>query len=541
MDPFQYKDLPQIPALTDEQHFNFWATEHFSQFHTNQDLASRTFGFRREDIDYEELGGHGSLDMQPMQRFLHGMDPTPFSAGLLHANLDRTMSLPSQHSRLYERQWPPVEYLPNASRNGSPDRTSVSGTSSYAPQNELRSPHPSHNASYDSPMDYAQARVSYPSPELMNDTPYPSELPIPGNSINLRALELHHEPEAPMDDHEHIESKSDYDYDQEPTYTKAEASTDSYPGYAQPQLVPAMAEPEHYADSGGGNRMRDAESVQPMTQSDESDSDYKPTSRTTKKRRSSTSSRSSGRQGQKRHGRKDSSVSSQSNPHRVTKRPRGSNASLNTVKSPGGTNAGDSDAQRPFPCPLAGYGCQSNFVSKNEWKRHVSTQHIKLGFWRCDLCPTTVDPHDDQTVYHNDFNRKDLFTQHLRRMHSAPTHARNKAEYPVNEDNLIEHQKRCYQVLRETPPQSACLFCDKRFIGPTSWEERMEHVGRHLEKDRKTVSLDVTTWNEDKELEQWLLEEGLIAHDRNGGWKIGDGKPRRDSILDGGEDSDVDD
>ena len=70
----------------------------------------------------------------------------------------------------------------------------------------------------------------------------------------------------------------------------------------------------------------------------------------------------------------------------------------------------------------------------------------------------------------------------------------------------------------------------------------MEHVGRHLEKDRKAggVSLDVATWNEDKDLEQWLLDEGLIARDRSGEWKIGDGKPRRHRTIDSEEESDED-
>ena len=64
----------------------------------------------------------------------------------------------------------------------------------------------------------------------------------------------------------------------------------------------------------------------------------------------------------------------------------------------------------------------------------------------------------------------------------------------------------------------------------------MEHVGRHLEKDREgsVDMLDIKTWNEDKGLEQYLLDEGLIVME-HGGWKIGDGKPRRSA------DDDIDD
>ena len=41
---------------------------------------------------------------------------------------------------------------------------------------------------------------------------------------------------------------------------------------------------------------------------------------------------------------------------------------------------------RPFPCCFAQFNCHASFTSKNEWKRHISTKHIQLGFWRCDMC-----------------------------------------------------------------------------------------------------------------------------------------------------------
>ncbi|KAF2798579.1 hypothetical protein K505DRAFT_209168, partial [Melanomma pulvis-pyrius CBS 109.77] len=138
---------------------------------------------------------------------------------------------------------------------------------------------------------------------------------------------------------------------------------------------------------------------------------------------------------------------------------------------------------RSFPCPLAAYGCQLIASSKNEWKRHVGTQHIKISFWRCDLCTTTIDSDDNRTVYHNHFNRKVFFTQHLLCMHGAPTHhpSLDPTKYLVTEENIAQHQQRCHQTIPDTPPQSSCLFCYRIFTGPASWEERMEHVGRHLE------------------------------------------------------------
>ena len=63
----------------------------------------------------------------------------------------------------------------------------------------------------------------------------------------------------------------------------------------------------------------------------------------------------------------------------------------------------------------------------------------------------------------------------------------------------------------------------------------MEHVGRHLEKDRKSGNSkiwNVDSWNKDPELERWYYEEGIITRDKAGNWKIGDGRPRRQGVSD---------
>jgi len=298
--------------------------------------------------------------------------------------------------------------------------------------------------------------------------------------------------------------------------------------FALPRSLP---EPLVCQSSGIGNFLRDAGSI--SSDEESFDSGYKTLSETDRMRRVSQSSYGSGpRQNQKRGS--HSRISSTS-----------SSASRSTLNSIGASNSSAKPAP-PFPCPLALYGCSSSFMSKNEWKRHVSTQHIKPGFWRCDLCPATTNPHNPSIIYHNDFNRKDLFTQHLRRFHTAPpfqtTTSSNHKEYPVNEDNLTQHQKRCYQQLRLPPPASACLFCDRTFAGPGSWDERMEHVGRHLEKDRKTggALIDIKDWQEDEIFREWLIEEGLVVKDPNGDLRLGDGKPRGNSAHNEGG-SNVDD
>ncbi|KAF1996736.1 hypothetical protein P154DRAFT_442888 [Amniculicola lignicola CBS 123094] len=408
----------------------------------------------------------------------------------------------------YEQPWPNTDCMYDHG-NQSPERTDMSDDSSHATHNELRSPQPIHQVPYGNTGEYAQQ--SHLNTELFHGGSLASDLLTPSQNITLRELEYeHHEPEVTVEEREHMDTKPDFDYEHEPTYPKPEPVIEVYPTYT---------------DSGMRNSHRDAESVQFMTPSDEEDSDYKPDSSKPKKRRRSSASSSRTTPRRRSHTHKPSTASTASRPSRVVKKTRGAKAS----------HASDGD-DRPFPCPMARYGCPSNFASKNEWKRHVATQHVKLGFYRCDLCSTTHDAHDSTTIYHNDFNRKDLFASHLRRMHFPKLASKQDSTPKARDAEEAEHTKRCYQALRLPPPQSECLFCEKGFSGKASWEERMEHVGRHLEKD--SVNLDWKSWRADGALEEYFLQEGLVVRARDGGWKLGDGKPRRGALGRGYEGGD---
>jgi hypothetical protein len=104
-------------------------------------------------------------------------------------------------------------------------------------------------------------------------------------------------------------------------------------------------------------------------------------------------------------------------------------------------------------------------------------------------------------------------------------------EPEISDEAMVEHQERCYLVLRQNPSESTCLFksCDKKFHGEGSWDERMEHVGSHMEKDRKANKsvVPANEWHEDIDLRDYLEQEGLIEYD-GGMWSIGDGRPKRD-------------
>lgn len=200
---------------------------------------------------------------------------------------------------------------------------------------------------------------------------------------------------------------------------------------------------------------------------------------------------------------------------------------------------------RPFICVFRFAGCDSTFASKNEWKRHVMSQHLVLTYWLCDRdvcahnknspsCPSSKPSNGrggrggnkrnatDQMISLLEpigptlpngaiFNRKDLYTQHLRRMHTPPNirkpaksssspSSSSKKSFPesssttqtTSDDEDWEEQIKTLQsgALRERcklPTYMHCPanHCDISFTGTDAWDQRMEHVARHLEKAAK--------------------------------------------------------
>lgn len=171
---------------------------------------------------------------------------------------------------------------------------------------------------------------------------------------------------------------------------------------------------------------------------------------------------------------------------------------------------------RPFPCAFSFAGCTSTFGSKNEWKRHIASQHLCLQYYRCSDCSQgSVDGKG------NEFNRKDLFTQHLRRMHAPPyiRKAIQKRDTKIEtewEDYVKDMQKSCCIVRRLPPQRSACPRpdCNRPFEGRTAWDEWTEHVGRHMENGEGEF-LGV-----DDMLVSWALDEGIISRTEDNSFRL---------------------
>ena len=213
---------------------------------------------------------------------------------------------------------------------------------------------------------------------------------------------------------------------------------------------------------------------------------------------------------------------------------------------------------RPFVCTFQRYGCNATVGSKNEWKRHINVQHLHLETWRCDLdgCalpvtsgngasgqgkhkngtpPSAVSPSvgkktNPSEVQYHDFDRKDLFTQHIKRMH-APANSAPNADKVAFEGQIPAIQDRCHRQLRSPPPRSRCLYCpDKIFEGAGSWTDRLEHLGKHLEKNDVKKEDEV----EDEDVREWMLQHGFMewkgAHT---GYKVtnADGKKKKNKSV----------
>ncbi|TVY31204.1 hypothetical protein LHYA1_G000045 [Lachnellula hyalina] len=171
---------------------------------------------------------------------------------------------------------------------------------------------------------------------------------------------------------------------------------------------------------------------------------------------------------------------------------------------------------RPFPCAFSFSGCTSTFGSKNEWKRHIASQHLCLTYYRCSSCPqSTVEGKG------NEFNRKDLFTQHLRRMHApfAIKKAIAKGDSKLQlewETHVKDMQASCLVIRRQPPQRSACPKpdCANVFEGAGSWDDWTEHVGRHMEKG------EASRLGVDRLLARWALEEGIIERKEDGEYRL---------------------
>ncbi|KAH6652923.1 hypothetical protein BKA67DRAFT_304818 [Truncatella angustata] len=204
---------------------------------------------------------------------------------------------------------------------------------------------------------------------------------------------------------------------------------------------------------------------------------------------------------------------------------------------------------RPFICVFHFAGCDSTFASKNEWKRHVASQHLLLHYWLCDqdgcakLSNTSASlTKATGTTKHRlsypsqpeiacpalpngaIFNRKDLYTQHLRRMHIPPSvkkQLKAKKTFPEWEDRVRVCQEEAHKLRCQLPEYMTCpaTGCSFQASGSNSWDERMEHVAKHLERASSGLESMITFGGmNDPTLMNWVLrpDVAVVQQDAQG-------------------------
>ncbi|EGX89784.1 C2H2 finger domain protein, putative [Cordyceps militaris CM01] len=139
---------------------------------------------------------------------------------------------------------------------------------------------------------------------------------------------------------------------------------------------------------------------------------------------------------------------------------------------------------RPLFCIFHYAGCMLRFASKNEWKRHILYQHLNLQYWVCTegTCGRKERSQTETCALPmptrgSIFNRKDLYTQHIRRMHLVHGEADTKAR-------MRQLQVKAARTRCTLPDFMLCPVpeCPSKFVDSNAWDNWMEHVAAHMQR-----------------------------------------------------------
>jgi hypothetical protein len=494
---------------------------------------------------------------QPLQRFLGEPQKVLFTAG--HKGSCHTQSLHFDFNRPHEALGP-IPYVYEASR-GSPPSTCSSITS---PGNDSDF---FHEASH-TRLSLEDASTSRSTSQIIQ-TPSNLQwqygnLPLPQiGHIQLSQVQEIPDPiEVTFHDevcYMEMETKMEYDGEIENRTIKQERSRSHY-GHSSDERTRASLKSEGSPELGVKHEANedaesdiDAEGEEvdemdeegnehdiPTVEEEQGDSEYTPEASRSRRRRSSGVSPSSPSNKRNKITKSASRTKSQFTCKTCAQPAKDMTALHKHIASA---------HTRPYTCTFSFAGCQSTFGNKNEWKRHVSSQHLSLKYWLCDVdacgrnrskanspksgpsktSSSTSASNPAAKTGGNEFNRKDLFTQHLRRMHAPSPVKRQSKKNAEWEDRVKALQSSCLKTRREPPLRTKCPVrtCAQVFEGPTSWDERMEHVGRHLEKITAAGNgggKERIEQESDEFMIEWAVRERIIEERVGGGFRLcGDG------------------
>lgn len=169
----------------------------------------------------------------------------------------------------------------------------------------------------------------------------------------------------------------------------------------------------------------------------------------------------------------------------------------------------------PYFCIFHAEGCHEQFGCKNEWVRHVRVQHIRLETWRCEIdqCGgrgSREDALPRGAKRNNDYGRKDLFLEHVRRIHKKLYHSCPEGEQ--RKEFLSKLQAKSRMDLRRPPSDLACPCCPSPFLG--NFDAWLEHAAKGME-DKPEL------WRNfcERRLQAWMITEELLEN-KSGKWRL---------------------
>ncbi|KAF3287545.1 hypothetical protein TWF970_007265 [Orbilia oligospora] len=164
---------------------------------------------------------------------------------------------------------------------------------------------------------------------------------------------------------------------------------------------------------------------------------------------------------------------------------------------------------KPYLCIFGFVGCSARFGARNEWKRHIATQHLFLYRYICDH-QDCVEKNKAKTA----FNRGDLFMKHLERMHAIPNLGDRKPGDPeliAWKKEMRETKHRCEQ-LRPPPQRMTCGFCPTTFEeGDKTWTELIDHVCLHYQNNDENMKRS-NGYRDDPDLIAWMKDNKLFKN-----------------------------
>ncbi|OAQ74825.1 C2H2 type zinc finger domain-containingprotein [Purpureocillium lilacinum] len=148
--------------------------------------------------------------------------------------------------------------------------------------------------------------------------------------------------------------------------------------------------------------------------------------------------------------------------------------------------------QKPYGCTFK--QCSKRFGSKNDWKRHESSQHYELETWNCNKlnCNKTC-------------QRRESFKNHLQKDHDVK-----------GAEEIEEMLEKC-RMGRHCGPRFWCGFCVEIIEisaierGGNSWTKRCDHIDNHLFGKEGLEKKDISEWRYQEDEQDAIKEVDFLA------------------------------